>query len=166
MKVAVKDANVLIDLLEADLLGLWFRLGIETHITDMVVHEVHQPEQARVLSTMIQAGSLTVHALPPARLTMVGKMALDLRVSLADASAIALAEELSAMLLSGDGRVRKEAKQRGIEIRGLLWVLDVMVARSVLSPGNAAERLTRAVAAGSFLPSHDRNERLQRWRVA
>jgi hypothetical protein len=31
MKVAVKDANVLIDLVEGDLLGLWFRLGIETH---------------------------------------------------------------------------------------------------------------------------------------
>ncbi len=31
MKIAVKDANILIDLIEADLLGLWFRLGIETY---------------------------------------------------------------------------------------------------------------------------------------
>ena len=31
MKVAVKDTNVLIDLVEGDLLGLWFLLGIETH---------------------------------------------------------------------------------------------------------------------------------------
>jgi hypothetical protein len=85
MKVAVKDANVLIDLLEADLLGLWFRLGIETHTTDLVVHEVRQPEQARVLSMMIQAGSLTVHALPAVRLSAVWKSALALKVSLADA---------------------------------------------------------------------------------
>ena len=35
MKVAVKDANVLIDLVEGDLLGLWFRLGIETYVPDL-----------------------------------------------------------------------------------------------------------------------------------
>jgi hypothetical protein len=39
MKIAVKDANVLIDLIEADLLGLWFQLGIETHTADLVVRE-------------------------------------------------------------------------------------------------------------------------------
>ena len=163
MKVAVKDANVLIDLLEADLLGLWFRLGIETHTTDLVVHEVRQPEQARVLLMMIQAGSLTIHALPAARLNAVSKTASVLKVSLADASAIALAEELSATLLSGDGRIRKEAQLRGIEIRGLLWVLDEMVASNLLSPRDAAERLTRAMAAGAFLPSHECQERLRRW---
>jgi len=159
MKVAVKGANVLIDLLEADLLGLWFRLGIKTHTTDLVVHEVRQPEQARVLSTMIQAGSLTVHALPAVRLNAVSKTARALKVSLADASAIALAEELSAILLSGDRRVRKEALHRGIEIRGLLWVLDEMILSHLLSPGDAAVRLNQTMLAGAFLPSHECQER-------
>ncbi len=164
MRVAVQDANVLIDLLEADLLGLWFRLGIETHSTDLVVHEVRHPEQTRVLSTMIHAGSLIVHSLTASRLEAVGRSASALKLSLADASAIALAEELSAVLLSGDARVRREAQHRGIEIRGLLWVLDEMITQGLVSPKDAAERLTRTMEAGAFLPGHECHERLRRWR--
>jgi hypothetical protein len=36
MKVTVKDANILIDLIESELLGLWFKLGVETYISDLV----------------------------------------------------------------------------------------------------------------------------------
>ena len=43
MKIAVKDASVLFDLLEAGLLGSWFKLGIETHIPDLVLAEVQKP---------------------------------------------------------------------------------------------------------------------------
>jgi len=50
MKVAVKDANVLIDLVEGDLLGLWFRLGIETHVPDLVLEEIKNPGQRSVAS--------------------------------------------------------------------------------------------------------------------
>ena len=68
LAIPVKDANVLIDLIEVDLLGLWFRLGIETHTTDLVIHEIRQPEQSRVISMMVAAGNLTVHSLDSKRL--------------------------------------------------------------------------------------------------
>ena len=40
MKVAVKDACVLIDLANGGLLEAWFQRGIETHTTDLVARQV------------------------------------------------------------------------------------------------------------------------------
>ena len=163
MKVAVKDANVLIDLMDVDLLGLWFRIGIETHTTDLVIHEIKRPDQSRVISALVQAGNLKVHTLDAKGLIAVSARAALLRVSLADASAISLAEEKSAILLSGDRRVRAGGKELGLEVRGLLWVFDELVKRSLLLPADAASRLKRVLVAGARLPESECEERLRLW---
>jgi len=41
-RVAVQDANILIDLELANLFDAWFSLGIETHTTDLVVREIRR----------------------------------------------------------------------------------------------------------------------------
>ncbi len=47
MKVAIKDANVFIDLEIAGLFDLWFQLGIETHTSVFIQEELenggHEP---------------------------------------------------------------------------------------------------------------------------
>lgn len=61
MRIAVKDASILIDLAEGDLLGLWFRLEIETHTTDLVLQEVKQETQWRRVSPFVDAKLLQIH---------------------------------------------------------------------------------------------------------
>ena len=58
MRIAVKDASILIDLAEGDLLGLWFQLKIETHTTDLVLREVKQETQWQRVSPFVDAGLL------------------------------------------------------------------------------------------------------------
>ncbi len=60
MKVAAKDANILIDLVEGNLLELWFRLGIESHVPDLVLVEIRNPDQRRVVQAMVGVGNLLV----------------------------------------------------------------------------------------------------------
>jgi predicted nucleic acid-binding protein len=115
MKAAVKDANILIDLAEADLLGLWFKLDIEMH------------------------------------------------VSLPDASAYQLAQTLGAILLSGDRTLRNAATKSGVEVRGVLWVLDSLVQKKLLPAVEAAARLHRLMTGQSFLPPVECAKRLGRW---
>ncbi len=43
MILAIQDANILIDLHKAGLLEAYFRLGIETHTTDLVLLEGNRP---------------------------------------------------------------------------------------------------------------------------
>ena len=163
MRVAVKDANILIDLIEADMLPLWFRLGIETHTTDLVRYEVQEPTQRRILDNFVNAGLLRVVELSPEELSSVQGVSVRLRVSLADASALALAKRLGAALLSGDQALRKAAAAEKIEVRGVLWVLDRLVERRLLVPGAAATHLRTLMDGGSFLPAGECNERLRRW---
>lgn len=164
MKVAVKDANVLIDLVEGDLLGLWFRLGIETHVPDLVLEEIKNPEQRRIVLAMVEAGNLKVGTFDSTQVIRIDSYKRAYRVSLADAAAILLAEELQATLLSGDKLVRKGGQSLGIEVRGLLWVFDELVHRELLDAADAALRLNRVVEAGARLPAEEVQARLRNWR--
>ena len=164
MKVAVKDANVLIDLVEGDLLGLWFRLGIETHVPDLVLAEIKHPEHCRMVLAMVEAGNLQIGTFSPADLSQIESYKQKYRISLADASAILLAEQMQATLLSGDRLVRKTGQSLNLDVRGLLWVFDGLVIRELLGTPDAAMRLERVVDAGAHLPAEQVQARLRKWR--
>ncbi|WP_221032897.1 hypothetical protein [Actomonas aquatica] len=164
MRIAVKDASILIDLAEGDMLGLWFQLRIETHTTDLVLREVRREAQWQRVSTFLDAGLLTSHRAEGAKVLSAAVFANANRISLADASGVLLARELGAMLLTGDRRMRLSADAEEIETHGLLWIMDLLVARNVLVGADAATRLERILAAGSRLPKAECVARLRKWR--
>jgi len=86
MRIAVKDASILIDLAEGDLLGLWFQLKIETHTTDLVLGEVHRESQWQQVSAFVDAGLIQKHATAATELDEVVAYSHANRISLADAS--------------------------------------------------------------------------------
>lgn len=53
MRVAVKDASILIDLAHGGFLTPWFKLGIETLTTDLVMAEIKDPNQNRIVTDCI-----------------------------------------------------------------------------------------------------------------
>lgn len=163
MRIAVKDTSILIDLAEGDLLGLWFKLKIETHTTDFVLAELRKESQWQHVSGFLDAGLIQAHATPPAGLAEVVAYSQTHRVSVPDASGILLALRLKAFLLSGDRRMRNTAQADGVQVRGVLWIIDQLVERDVLAKKDAAERLERIRAAGSRLPHDECAERLKTW---
>jgi predicted nucleic acid-binding protein len=164
MRVAVKDTSILIDLTEGDLLGLWFKLGIETHTTTLVLSELRRESQWQHVSGFVDAGLLRAQKIEPADMAEVVRYHLANRVSLADASGILLARRLSACLLSGDRRMRNTARTDGLEVRGVLWIFDELVEQGVLAKRDAADRLERICASGSRLPHDECMARLKAWR--
>jgi predicted nucleic acid-binding protein len=165
MRIAVKDASILIDLAEGDLLGLWFQLKIETHTTDLVLREVKQETQWRRISPFVDAGLLQVHGTAATEISAVVAFSQAHGISLPDASGVFLARRLSAFLLTGDRRLRRTAEVEEIEAHGLLWILDQMVERSTLPHAEAAQRLEKLQTGGSRLPAADCESRLRAWRV-
>ena len=121
--IVVQDANILIDLYEVDLLESFFALGYETHTTDLVFHEVAQPVHGYV-----EDGQIRQHVLTPEQLELVIQIQTELGhgVSLPDCSVLWLTKELgdTARLLTGDNKLRQCAKDCGISVHGLLWILD------------------------------------------
>ncbi len=163
MKIAVKDANILIDLIEADLLGLWFRLGIETYTTDLVRFEIKEVSQRKTLDAFIEAGLLKVESSDSATLETIARVKDEHGVSMADASTFVLAQKLGAALLSGDDSLRKAAKASAIEICGVFWVFDRLIEEKHLSKSDACARLRRLLDCGSFLPRSVCADRFRAW---
>lgn len=164
MKIAVKDANILIDLIEADLLGLWFRLGIETFTTDLVRFEIKKDSQRKALDGFIEAGLLKVESCDPESLQAIGAIMNEHGISMADASTFFLARKLGAVLLSGDGALREAATASSIEVRGVLWVFDQLLAGRHLTKSEACMRLRQLLDCGSFLPQGVCEERFRAWK--
>jgi len=120
MRITVKDASILIDLAEGDLLGLWFQLKVDTHTTDLVLREVKQETQWARVSAFVDAGLLQSHTSDAASILGMATFTESNGISLPDASGVLLARELEAVLLTGDRRMRLSAEAVEIETHGLL----------------------------------------------
>ena len=62
MKIAVQDANVLIDLELAGLFDAWFQMGIETHTTSFIRAELEKGRHQVALS-YFASGQVQEHEL-------------------------------------------------------------------------------------------------------
>jgi hypothetical protein len=58
-----------------------------------------------------------------------------------------LAERLKAYLISGDNTLRKSTRMKGVEIKGTLWVFDLLIFRKMLLPQLAAQNLSQLLSA-------------------
>ncbi len=165
--VAVKDASVLIDLANGDLIGHWFSLGIQTIITDSVRLEISMGKQDAIISPFIDAGLIQIDRVEDADalgwLTTVASLSEQHLISFADATALLCAKQRGALLLTGDGRLRREASGHGVTVRGVLWILDLLVSREVLNCEKAVNALDAILSEGGRLPEAECQKRRRRW---
>ena len=160
MIVCVHDANILIDLAKSGLLASYAKLGWTTHVPDFVVREVRQD-----VEQWIHSGTFRVRAFDGSELTDILELRSrhSRRLSLADVSALFLARELDAPLLTGDGVLRNAAREDGVVCHGFLWILDKLELAGE-APAFLAERLEAALANDARLPPGECERRLTRWR--
>ena len=171
MKVAVKDANVFIDLESMGLLDLWFQLGIETLTSSFVVMELeeggHQNALACIRAGQAREAIISGEEMAGRFMDFLDEFTLT-GLSDADLSVIYLAIREEAMVLSGDRLLRNTAEARHIEVHGTLWIMDELVKASILKPAVAADRLEalmqRTGSERRYLPVKDCLERIQHWR--
>lgn len=167
MKVIVHDASVLIDLVTADLLELWFTVGFETVVPSLVWREINRKSQKEKLQPYFEKEFLKIAKLPAETFAEVALMRNELNpdISIEDASALYVAISRKAVLLTGEKTLREHAKGHGVEVHGLLWVFDILVERGKLLASVAADRLENLlVRRASRLPKDECLQRIRKWR--
>ena len=163
----VLDASVLVDMISLDLLEPWFALGHESVPTTLVWREVNRRSQKVKLQEHVRSGGLMIEPVGAELLTEIVLLqaALEGKVSLEDASVLRISGSPQTMLLCSDKVLRRCAEDRGIEVRGLLWVMDLLVSRGKLLPGIAADRLEQMITKkATRLPLAECRQRIRRWR--
>jgi len=74
-----------------------------------------------------------------------------------------LRQKMAATILSGDGPLRKVAKQLRYDIRGVLWIFDQLVNNGIVTPMEAASRLAAIRIKGARLPDDECERRIRQW---
>ena len=83
-----------------------------------------------------------------------------------DCLALRMAEEIdAAILLTGDGLLRRIATGRAIEVHGVIWALDELDRLAVVEPARLAVAIQALLDDPLvFLPKHELRQRLHRLR--
>lgn len=169
MKVAVKDANVFIDLESMGILDLWFQLDYQTITSSFVVVELEDGGHANALAS-IHAGQVIEAVISGEEMEGFEALRVECEptgLSMADVSVLYLAIREKALLLSGDKPLRNQAKVHLVEIHGTLWIMDQLVESELLPKRVAAERLEalllRTGRERRYLPKADCDVRITRW---
>ncbi|NWD69270.1 type II toxin-antitoxin system VapC family toxin [Pseudomonas gingeri] len=158
--IYISDTNIWIDFRNAGLLEQLFTLPFTLCCTDFVLEELKDFSREQLLAQGLRVESFDGD----------GVMRLfTLKVehnnsSLADVSCYLLARETGRPLLTGDGRLRRQALRDGLQVRGALWLLDLMVEHRVVTPLKAASALETMTASGARLPERECHSRISRWR--
>lgn len=158
----MSDANFWIDLHEGALVGRAFALDIEWVVPDVVLYEVEK--EGRPPASALTAHGASIASLSGALLERIEPLALEHPApSPQDITALILAQEEGAILVTGDRGLREAAEAEGVEVHGTLWVMDRMVAEDAVSPAEASRALQAMVASDRRLPKAEVTKRFATW---
>lgn len=165
MKIIVNDTNIFIDMNSIGLLGLMCELEYEIHTVDFVAAEIINPEQKEVFNQMVASGKIKVDSFTSKEVSEIVEeySAVSGNLSIPDCSVCYYARKNNVPMLTGDRRLRRYAEQQSIEVHGILFLFDEMVAAGVLAPYDAAEKLSALVKLNARLPKTEISSRIEKW---
>jgi predicted nucleic acid-binding protein len=146
MNIAVTDACIFIDIHNLKLTPSFFSLPLEIHSTVDVLNELYD-EHKQFLQAFVSVGKLILHSLSEKDRQVVSAGNFPSGLSEADKSAIYIAANMNAILLSTDKLVRQYAKRENIECHGMLWIFETLVDSDVLPAAHAAEKMTELISS-------------------
>ena len=159
--VCVTDANIWIDLHNADLLDAAFELGYTWRTPNIVVRD----EVLTVDRDLLVDLGLDVRTLSGEELNRI--LALNGRYpnpSPKDLSVLVVADEDDGIVISGDGPLRDAAKNEDMTFHGVLWILDRLVDEEIITEPRAAAALNAMLQQGARLPEDPVENRLDDWK--
>jgi len=164
MRIVINDANILIDLFHLDLVEVFFRLqGLELKTTDFVFEELHD-DQKEVIVQFIENQSLTIIESSEEDLNNIFEILSSTNgLSVEDCSVWYHAKKNLGILLTGDGRLRKQSSADGVEVRGILYIFDQLLISDLITFEFAIEKLNQLYLLNERLPIDAKKQRLDCW---
>jgi len=165
MKVLVKDANIIIDLIEIDLIDEFFRLDYDVITSDFVRNEITDEMQSSKIEKYILLGKLAVKLLEGEELFELLRLKSKYSaLSIQDCSVVYLVKRENGILLSGDRTARFAAKEQGTEYHGILWVFDRLLESKIITYNVAIAKMELLMEINNWLPAEECEKRIRKWK--
>jgi rRNA-processing protein FCF1 len=164
-RVAIQDANILIDLIKANLFTHCMQLGYRFYTTDIILEELYE-EQAALIHPFILSKVFQVIPISQEELIEIKEQTLfHPRLSEQDCSAFYYAQKLNALLITGDKYLKEKALTSGLEAHGILWIFDELVFHDILTKTDAINSLRVLMTKNKRLPFEECKKRLEVWSI-
>ena len=134
MRIIINDANILIDLVKLDLMDKFIKLEFELKTTDFVFEELNE-DQKIVIESYINSEHIELITTEQEDdfESIITILENSSGLSFTDCSVWHYANKLNSVLLSGDGKLRKQATANGILVKGILYIFDQMLLNGLIS---------------------------------
>ena len=148
------------------LLHLMCSLPYEIHTVDFVVAELIDEDQKKAFEELVGNGKIIVDSFTAEEVMEIvaEHSSVSGNLSIPDCSVCYYAKKHDVPMITGDRRLRRHAEKLSIEVHGILFLFDDMVANSVISPIDAANKLEELMTLNSRLPQAAIRERIDKWR--
>lgn len=166
--IAVSDTNIFIDLIEIGLLDEFFALPWEIHTTDMIIHELKVAEQKMKVEEYQTRGILRVKGYDMKEMLTLTKFYTHQRettkVSMQDCSVWFYAMDKGYTLLTGDAKLKRAVTKAGVDVHGIIYVIDKLVETLLVSKETAVDKLEKLVLLNQRLPMLEIERKVKLWR--
>lgn len=166
-KIVVNDTNVFIDLHDVGLLEQFFLLPWEVHTTVFVMLELTHEGQKDAVASYESDGSLRIAKFSFEEILEIDSLQKSItdktNLSFTDCSVWYYAKQNNYTLLTGDHKLRNSALNEGVEVRGIIYVFDELVAAGILPPSLATEKLALLKSINPRLPDNEIDKHLKLW---
>ena len=161
--LTVSDANVIIDIEVGKLTKSMFRLrDISFYIPDVLFEQELRERHSHLLKLGLHLCILSSDSIKEIwKLTQLHSK----KISSLDFFALQLAREKSCILLTGDRRLCKVAREYDIKCHGTIWLIEQMLKQSIIQLPVARKAYNQMIVAGSRLPLAEINISLEKFSV-
>jgi predicted nucleic acid-binding protein len=165
MRIIINDANILIDLVHLVLMDQFVLLELELKVTDFVFEELNA-EQKNIIINYIEEGYIeliiTDNEEDYVRISNI--LAKNSGLSFEDCTVWHYAEKLNGILLTGDGKLRKQATENGIEVKGIFYIFDELLSAKLITFDEAIDKIELLYSINTRLPQDAKKERILKWK--
>lgn len=159
MKLHINDANILMDIVKLDLTDVFLTLEFELYTTDFVFAEMELEQQEQLLSDRL----IKIGASQEDMMAIFELSEQQAGLSFEDCSTWYFAKKMDGILVTGDGKLRKKASASGVEVRGMIYIIEQIKEQGLLPLAVCIEKLTVLKELNDRLPIDEINNRIQIW---
>jgi rRNA-processing protein FCF1 len=161
MKLHINDANILIDIVQLDLVGAFLALEFEMYTTDFVFEELESFQKEVLISEKLIILKTNENEL----LHILELTTQHNGLSFEDCSVWYYAQKMEGVLITGDGRLRTKAKASGIEVKGIIYIIEEIMRQNILEKLICVEKLEALKILNNRLPIAEIDRRIELWRT-
>jgi len=162
-RIAIQDANILIDLINCDLLGHVLVLDFKFFTTSIIKAELIA-HQDSVLNSYVEKGKIEVISISSEDFTLILELTSKFsKLSAQDCSALYYAEKFDALLLTGDKALRSIAESLNLNVRGIFWLLDQLIENHLITQREGCHFLKGLMKTNKRLPIEECSKRIKEW---